>query len=87
MFEITRKFLLGSLAALLINSAVQPADAQSFTPSRFTVDVRGDGPDVILIPGLGSSRDVWAAQVEARLGDASLGRVPSRGGRFPPLSG
>ena len=65
MFEITRKFLIASLAAFLINSAVQPADAQPFAPSRFTVEVRGQGPDVILIPGLGSSRDVWAAQAEA----------------------
>lgn len=27
---------------------------------RFTVEVRGKGPDVILIPGLASSRDVWS---------------------------
>ncbi len=65
MFEITRKFLIGSLAAFLINAVATPSDAQPFAPSRFTVDVRGDGPDVILIPGLGSSRDVWAAQAEA----------------------
>lgn len=65
MFEITRKLLIGSLSAFLINAIVQPADAQPFAPSRFTVEVRGQGPDVILIPGLGSSRDVWAAQVEA----------------------
>lgn len=65
MFAITRKFAIASLAALLIGGAMQPADAQPFAPSRFTVEVRGDGPDVILIPGLGSSRDVWAAQVEA----------------------
>lgn len=65
MFEFTRKSLLGSLAAFLINVAAQPADAQPFAPSRFTVEVRGEGPDVILIPGLGSSRDVWAAQADA----------------------
>jgi pimeloyl-ACP methyl ester carboxylesterase len=65
MFEITRKFLIGSLAALLINVVATPSDAQPFAPSRFTVEVRGEGPDVIFIPGLGSSRDVWAAQVDA----------------------
>lgn len=65
MFGITRKLVLASLTAVLINGAMQPAEAQPFAPSRFTVEVRGDGPDVILIPGLGSSRDVWAAQVEA----------------------
>jgi pimeloyl-ACP methyl ester carboxylesterase len=65
MFEITRKLLIGSLAAFLMNAVATPSDAQPFAPSRFTVDVRGDGPDVIFIPGLGSSRDVWAAQAEA----------------------
>ncbi len=65
MFGITRKLALASLAALLITGAVQSAGAQSFAPSRFTVEVRGQGEDVILIPGLGSSRDVWAAQADA----------------------
>ncbi len=64
MFDITRKLFIGSLAAFALG-AIQPGAAQEFTPSRFTVEVRGQGPDVILIPGLGSSRDVWAAQVEA----------------------
>lgn len=65
MFEITRKLLIGALAASLAGVAAGHADAQTFTPSQFTVEVRGQGPDVILIPGLGSSRDVWQAQVEA----------------------
>lgn len=65
MFDITRKLLVGSLAALVISAAVGPSSAQTFTPSRFTVEVLGQGPDVIFIPGLGSSRDVWAAQADA----------------------
>lgn len=65
MFEITRKLLIGSLAAMLIQAVATPSEAQTFTPSRFTVEVRGQGPDVIFIPGLGSSRDVWAAQADA----------------------
>jgi pimeloyl-ACP methyl ester carboxylesterase len=65
MFDITRKFLIASLAAFTIGAAALPSEAQTFTPSRFTVEVRGQGPDVIFIPGLGSSRDVWAAQAEA----------------------
>ncbi|MBX3430596.1 MAG: alpha/beta hydrolase [Hyphomonadaceae bacterium] len=64
MFKITRNLVIGSLAAMLILAAT-PSEAQTFTPSRFTVEVRGQGPDVIFIPGLGSSRDVWAAQAEA----------------------
>lgn len=65
MFDITRKYLLGLFAAMLIGAVADPSDAQEFTPTRFSVEVRGQGPDVILIPGLGSSRDVWAAQAEA----------------------
>jgi len=58
--------LLSVVAALSLNALnATPADAQAFAPSRFSVEVRGQGPDVILIPGLGSSRDVWDAQVEA----------------------
>ena len=40
----------------------QPA---RFQPTRFSVQVRGQGPDVILIPGLTSGRDVWADTVAA----------------------
>ncbi len=60
------KWLLGAFAALALTAiAPAPAQAQPFAPARFSVDVRGDGPDVILIPGLASSRDVWAAQADA----------------------
>jgi pimeloyl-ACP methyl ester carboxylesterase len=65
MFKVTRKFVIGSLAALAFSAVAAPSDAQMFAPSRFTVEVRGQGPDVILIPGLGSSREVWAAQADA----------------------
>lgn len=52
--------LFGALAAL---------PAHAFEPTRFTVEVRGKGADVILIPGLASSRAVWAgtaARLEGR---------------------
>lgn len=62
---ILRQFVLASFAAFMLGTAVAPAEAQSFTPTRFSVEVRGQGPDVIFIPGLGSSRDVWAAEAEA----------------------
>ncbi len=35
------------------------ATAPAFAPTRFSVDVVGSGPDVILIPGLTSSSNVW----------------------------
>lgn len=37
----------------------------AFSSTRLTVDVRGDGPDVILIPGLTSGRSVWDGTVRA----------------------
>jgi pimeloyl-ACP methyl ester carboxylesterase len=42
-------------AALPAPAATAPAVA----PTRFTVTVEGQGPDVILIPGLSTPRDVW----------------------------
>jgi pimeloyl-ACP methyl ester carboxylesterase len=39
--------------------------ARPFAPARFSVVVQGTGPDVILIPGLTGSRDVWKGTVAA----------------------
>lgn len=87
MFEITRKLLIGSLAAFLIGAVSTPSEAQTFTPSRFTVEVRGQGPDVIFIPGLGSSRDVWAAQAEALAATHRLHLVQINGFAGQPAAG
>jgi len=67
VLKLTRRILISALGAIAAIVALpqHEAYAQAFTPSRFSVEVRGQGPDVILIPGLGSSRDVWAGQVEA----------------------
>jgi pimeloyl-ACP methyl ester carboxylesterase len=43
-------------------TAAAPAPAR-FEPTRFSVVVKGTGPDVILIPGLTASRDIWNATV------------------------
>lgn len=55
------------LALLLIPFLVlaQPAAAKTFTSDRITVTVTGSGPDVVLIPGLSSSPDVWKDTVAA----------------------
>ena len=42
-----------------------PTAAAAFAPKRFSVVVKGSGPDVILIPGLASPRDVWNGTVAA----------------------
>lgn len=54
--------------------AAEPAAAATSAqaPARFSVEMIGNGPDVILIPGLSSTRDVWRATA-ARL--ASTHRV------------
>jgi pimeloyl-ACP methyl ester carboxylesterase len=43
----------------------QAQAAAPLTPTRFSVVVKGSGPDVILIPGLTASRDVWSGTVAA----------------------
>lgn len=50
------------LAAAALLTALAPRALAAETPwpgARFSVEVRGSGPDVILIPGLASSRAVW----------------------------
>jgi pimeloyl-ACP methyl ester carboxylesterase len=56
---MSRRAALAILAALV---AAPAALAQE--PARFSAAVRGDGPDVILIPGLASSGAIWDATVE-----------------------
>lgn len=85
MFKLA-SLVVSTFAVLSFGAAA--ADAQPFAPSRFSVDVRGEGPDVILIPGLGSSRDVWDAQVAALEGTHRLHLVQVAGfaGEAAPAS-
>lgn len=65
MFVITKRLLALSALGALIACASAPGEAQpGFTPTRFSVETSGQGPDVILIPGLASSRDVWDAAID-----------------------
>lgn len=49
----------------IVSMAMPPASAAaSATGNRFSVQVEGQGPDVILVPGLGSDPAVWKATVE-----------------------
>jgi pimeloyl-ACP methyl ester carboxylesterase len=55
-----------ALAGLIVSAPVPAAPAaKAFEPSRFSVVVQGTGPDVILIPGLTGSREVWKGTVAA----------------------
>ena len=65
---LDRRDLLVSLAALgtcLAAGCATPGDASQFTSDRISVVTAGTGPDVILIPGLATSRDVWGGTVAA----------------------
>src|SRR3954462_9417519 len=87
---MNRRTLL--LAGLAFAAAGAPVAAQPFQPSRFSVQVVGRGPDVILIPGLTSGREVWRATVNALPGYryhliqvAGFAGEPARGNRAGPV--
>jgi pimeloyl-ACP methyl ester carboxylesterase len=71
---IAASLTVGVAAAPAV-SAAQPAQAQT---SRLDVTVRGEGPDVILIPGLASSAHVWDVEA-AKLKGYRLHIVQVRG--------
>ena len=82
-----RNFLLASLA-LGVAACAPATAAPRFEPTRFSVVVRGSGPDVILIPGLTSGRSVWSATESAVPGYryhliqvAGFAGEPARGNR------
>ncbi|HEX8644019.1 MAG TPA: alpha/beta hydrolase [Allosphingosinicella sp.] len=60
--------LLAPLAACATASTESPsavAATPSFASERIGVTVRGEGPDVVLIPGLSSSPTVWDSTIAA----------------------
>ena len=46
-------------------AATTTAARPAFEPTRFSVVIEGQGPDVILIPGLSSTREVWRESAAA----------------------
>jgi pimeloyl-ACP methyl ester carboxylesterase len=59
-----RHFVVGSMALLgacATSGPVRPA----FSSDRLSIVTEGTGPDVMLIHGLGSSREVWSGLVKA----------------------
>jgi len=63
MLRLLLIFLLLPLATACASTAGRSPTA--FVSHRISVETVGAGPDVILIPGLGSSPDVWRATVDA----------------------
>ena len=64
-FSRIRSLLALFLIAFFASPAAAAAAATPFAPTRFSVEIVGSGPDVILIPGLTASRDVWRGTVAA----------------------
>jgi pimeloyl-ACP methyl ester carboxylesterase len=60
-FLATLAFVLAGIALL-----IAPSHAAGFSPTRFTVTDNGtvNKPDVVLIPGLSSSKAVWDAEAK-----------------------
>jgi pimeloyl-ACP methyl ester carboxylesterase len=52
------------LATAADAAPVGQAAATAFRSDRLSVEVVGSGPDVVLIPGFASSREVWRAEAE-----------------------
>lgn len=68
---ITAVLLAGFVSSLSL--------AQIAKPTRFTVVVEGAGPDVVLLPGLSSSREVFDAEAKLLAGSYRLHRVQING--------
>ncbi|HEX8660677.1 MAG TPA: alpha/beta hydrolase [Brevundimonas sp.] len=78
--EQRRQFLTGLAAGAALWSAGSGAWAQTaFRSPRITVTTRGRGPDVILIPGLASTAEVWAGLAGQLEGRRRLHLVSVRG--------
>lgn len=94
-------FAAAMTAALVANGAIPspvaaaapPPHEAAFRPTRFSVVVEGSGPDLILIPGLTSSRRVWDRAVASlggryrvhRIQIAGFGGEPARGNAEGPV--
>lgn len=72
--------LLAAPAALPSPAAAQSAArALPFVSDRLSVEVVGFGPDLILIPGLASSREVWRAEANRLKGSRRVHMVQLAG--------
>lgn len=56
---LTAAVLAAPMSAVTLPGLAFAQTAPAFTSDRLSVEVVGSGPDVILIPGLASSREVW----------------------------
>ena len=59
MIKLLKRLPHWLLLLTWLASTAAMADETTFLSDRLSVEVLGSGPDVILIPGLASSREVW----------------------------
>ncbi|HEX8233705.1 MAG TPA: alpha/beta hydrolase [Caulobacteraceae bacterium] len=85
-----RQVVIGAGAVAAVATAL-PAWA-AFASDRISVETRGEGPDVILIHGLSSRREVWQGTVDAVPGYryhlvqiAGMGGAPAAGAADGPI--
>jgi len=57
-------FLAAAALPVTAGIAASATPTAAMVPTRFSVTVAGNGPDVIFIPGLSSTRAVWAASID-----------------------
>jgi pimeloyl-ACP methyl ester carboxylesterase len=74
-----RPTLLMMLMALLVLPGPALSQTRPFTSDRILVTVRGSGPDVILIPGLASTGEVWQRTADRLDDDHRVHIVSIRG--------
>jgi pimeloyl-ACP methyl ester carboxylesterase len=60
-----REFVIAATLLAAACAAPMTTGGQAFRSDRISVVTRGSGPDVVLVHGLGSSRDVWRETVAA----------------------
>jgi pimeloyl-ACP methyl ester carboxylesterase len=84
--EQRRNILRGLISGGLLWGAGPGVRAQTrFSSRRITVATRGQGSDVILIPGLASTADVWRGVADRLAGRRRLHMISVRGfGDLPP---
>ena len=88
-----RKVLLAACAAILLShTAAHAADPNRLFPDsrmlvqeRISVEVIGEGPDLVLIPGLSSSRETWKATADRLKGRYRLHLVQVAGFAGEPV--
>jgi len=84
--------IAAALAAATLTQERSPAAtaaraAPAFAPTRFSVTVEGQGPDVIMIPGLMSGRAVWDDAVAGLGGAYRVHRLQIGGFAGEPVGG